>query len=75
MCAPGRWLSLACACAAAVALAPGAHAQGLSWHFDQIYSNADGNIQFVVIKEYANNQNQNSIAGAQFNSSGSPLSD
>jgi len=65
MSGPGVYLRALTLFGAIVSFAS-ANAQNLSWHFEQIYSNPDGNIQFVVLYEYGNNPNQNSLVGSQF---------
>src|SRR5689334_11180595 len=64
---PGALRQAVCM-SAALTLAAGAAAQSLTWHFEQIYSNPDGNAQFAVVYEYANNQNQDYLTGASFSS-------
>src|SRR4051812_8052823 len=52
--------------AGALAWAGGASAQVLSWHLDQLYSNQDGTIEFIVVSEYQGKNDQNTLSGAQF---------
>src|SRR6266852_3732191 len=66
---PGHCVRLWMVFAAAAAFATTAHAQSLTWHFEQLYSNADGNIQFVVVNEYSNSDDQNLLAGSQLTGS------
>ncbi|HVO88972.1 MAG TPA: hypothetical protein VMV45_10550 [Casimicrobiaceae bacterium] len=60
------WLCLLSALAAGGVAAP-VHAQ-LTWQIEQIYSNLDGTIQFVVIHEYGNKDNQDGLKGSRFSS-------
>jgi hypothetical protein len=53
---------------AAVAACAQANAQVLSWHLDQLYSNSDGNIEFVVVSEYQGVNGENQLTGSQFDS-------
>ena len=64
----GYYLRFLTAFAAALTFATGANAQTLSWQFEQMYSNRDLDIQFVVLVEYQgepNGNNQNLLAGSQ----------
>src|SRR4051794_25313580 len=55
---------LVLAFAVATTLATAVEAQVLTWQFEQLYSNADGSVQFIVVHEFGNNQNQNMLAGS-----------
>jgi len=57
-----------CAFAGAVAFASSAHATFHTWRIEQIYSNADGTIQFVVLHEASGANGQEFWAGQQFTS-------
>jgi len=63
-----RLLHLPAAIAAVLFLATGAHAQ-TAWWFDQIYSNADGSIQFLVVSDKTGtSNNQDALSGIQLQS-------
>ncbi len=65
---PNSWPRIFCAFAASLLFATGANAQATpdeTWLIDQIYSNSDGNIQFLVVK--ATPASQAAIAGFLFN--------
>jgi hypothetical protein len=50
---------------ASAGFASGANAQALTWQFDQIFSDAAGVIQFIVLHEFMGQQGQDSIQGSQ----------
>jgi hypothetical protein len=55
----------------ALALAGAAGAQNVTWRFEQLYSNRDLDVQFMVLVESQgepNGNNQNSLAGVQLGS-------
>jgi len=54
--------------AGAVAFASSAHATFHTWRIEQVYSNADGTIQFVVLHEASGANGQEFWAGEQFTS-------
>src|SRR5262249_18795542 len=55
--------------AVGVGFAAAAQAQNFTWRFEQIYSNLDGNIQFVVVYDQSGNaNNQDQLSGTQFQS-------
>jgi len=58
-----RWLA---ALSAALAFAGGAHAQQLSWQLDQLFSNQTGDIEFIVVHEFQNRNDQNALTGSTF---------
>lgn len=67
MCMPGRFLRLL-AIVAGLGLAAQASAQS-TWRFNEIYSNFDGTIQFVVVYDQSGNtNNQNVLTGMAFES-------
>src|SRR5205807_7063759 len=64
----GPHLRLLTAFAVAVTFATGANAQTPSWRFEQLYSNRDLDVQFMVLVESQgepNGNNQNLLAGIQ----------
>jgi hypothetical protein len=50
--------------------ATAAHAQAPSFQVDQLYSNADGTIQFVVLHEKSGQNGQNHLAGVALHATG-----
>jgi hypothetical protein len=51
---------------AVAAISAQANAQVLSWQLDQLYSNQTGDIEFIVVKEYQNRNDQQTLSGSQF---------
>ena len=51
---------------AATAACAGANAQVLSWQLDQLFSNQTGDIEFIVVHEFQNNNNQQALSGSTF---------
>src|SRR5688572_1696908 len=47
-----------------------AHAQSLSYQIDELYSNADGSVQFVILRETAGLAMQQALAGRQLTVTG-----
>jgi len=59
-----RWLA---ALSAALAfIAGGAQAQQLSWQLEQLFSNQTGDIEFIVVHEFQNRNDQNVLTGSTF---------
>jgi len=51
---------------AALAFSTAAGAQQLTWQLEQLYSNQTGDIEFVVVKEFQNRNDQQSLTGSTF---------
>ena len=66
---PGGFLQFLAVLVAGMGLAANASAQNYTWRFEQIYSNADGNIQFVVVYDQSGNtNNQDVLVGIELQS-------
>ena len=63
---PSRWLRFFGVFAATIAFAAGTNAQTLSWHLEQLYSNQTGDIEFIVVLEYQNRNDQQALSGSTF---------
>jgi len=71
MCRLDSCLRFVTAVTAALIFATGANAQAPSWRFEQLYSNANLDIQFLVLVESLgepNGNNQNAVTGLQIGS-------